>query len=185
MFNYTTSLLILHLGNNAITSVSPSALAPLVDLRVLVLRGNQLKQVPSDLAPVLEQLDLEDNFITLISAYHFEQQHHLVSLNLQSNDIFVIEENAFTGLRDVQWIGLSSNNITSVPIGAFSGVRSVAHLELTANPLQCNPFVASTHPLPQKLVIQSLYVFTWEEACSWCFCFCFCCFMHFSSSCSR
>jgi len=72
----------LHVGNNAIRTVTADMLTSLVSLSVLDLRDNQLDALPDEvgLCQTLQRLDLTNNSLSTLVAVRFSVLYSLQSL---------------------------------------------------------------------------------------------------------
>ena len=94
-----------------------------------------LRNVPQDLNPDIENLDLEFNRIKYLRNTSFQKYSHLIQLNLKINSILWIQEGTFYPLVDLTRLDLSYNHdIFYLPRGSFRRSLRLQWLDLE----ECN-----------------------------------------------
>ena len=94
-----------------------------------------LRNIPQDLNPDIENLDLEINRIKYLRNTSFQKYSHLIQLNLHYNQILLIQEGTFYPLVDLTRLDLSYNHdISYLPRGSFQKSLRLQWLDLE----ECN-----------------------------------------------
>ena len=88
-----------------------------------------------DLPNVLEELYLNDNYITVLEPKMFIGTNRLRVLYLNNNNIIVLKDNTFINSKDLAILNLENNNIADISNAAFVGLLSLASLEIAGNPV--------------------------------------------------
>ncbi|XP_039254748.2 leucine-rich repeat-containing G-protein coupled receptor 5A-like [Styela clava] len=93
-----------------------------------------LSDVPRDLSPLTECLDLSMNNISSISSESFAGLKQLQKLSLFGNIISELPEGIFTsGFKKMHTLLLQDNRLTSVPVNTISKMGNLKNLNLGAN----------------------------------------------------
>lgn len=97
-----------------------------------------LTQVPGDLSPEIQNLDLTGNRIVNLTSKAFSRVHlvNLHKLTLRECGIEWIDRDAFSGLKIIIEIDLSGNNIQSLQPGIFHETQKLRVLLLNQNRLR-------------------------------------------------
>ena len=124
-------LKVLVLRNNQISEI-PEAITQLQNLSVLYLSGNQISEIPEAITQLqdLLELDLSDNQISKIPEA-ITQLQNLSYLGLSDNQISKIPE-AITQLQNLSYLGLSDNQISEIP-EAITQLQNLSELYLSSN----------------------------------------------------
>eukprot|EP00048_Salpingoeca_helianthica_P013845 m.209283 g.209283 ORF g.209283 m.209283 type:complete len:1267 (+) comp15552_c1_seq11:120-3920(+) len=116
----------LHLGHNAISSLSPDALQIFPNLGFLFLPHNQITSLPA-------------NF--------FQYTVYIGIINLQFNAITSLSSTLFSPLGSLLELNISNNRISELPATLFAPLVSIVKLDLSHNTLGSlaqNQFVTNT-----------------------------------------
>ncbi|XP_074515266.1 toll-like receptor 8 [Sebastes fasciatus] len=121
--------------------IAANAFKNLTKLHGLKLTGNWLNEIPSNLPPSVEILDLSSNKITLLDNRSLAGLSNVTNLFLSRNcyfwnpcgKYFTITEDSFTVMSKLQALDLSFNNITQVPKRL---PQSLSTLKLGSNKIQ-------------------------------------------------
>ncbi|XP_071945582.1 uncharacterized protein [Antedon mediterranea] len=116
VFNNLEELQTLDLSGNKLSTLSSNVFSELVKLRELYLSSNCLIQVPAflDTMPILTELDLSKNMISLFPRNTLSKLTKLKILELSSNNISFIERNALYNMSFLEELYLDNNTITSL-----------------------------------------------------------------------
>eukprot|EP00122_Pirum_gemmata_P019785 Pgem_evm1s18513 len=116
----------IRLNNNEISTIHKNTF-PLdaLDLHVIYLDGNNLKDLPSDIAEMtkLVSLSVDGNRITSLTSASFTKCTSLLELNLGNNRIEHVHNDTFRSLKKLMRLSLSFNLLTAVP-----NLRSTSYL---------------------------------------------------------
>ncbi|MBN3303378.1 prolargin [Amia ocellicauda] len=157
-FKNATELKWVNLDNNRIRRVDRQLFDKLPNLLFLYMERNNLKEVPNDLPPNLEQLRLSRNQISKIPPGVFNKMEHLVLLDLHHNKLgdSDLGKNIFKGLKNLVQLNLAHNilrkmppnvphnifqlfldrnNIEDIPQGYFKDFHNLAFVRLNNNQL--------------------------------------------------
>lgn len=136
----------LDLGENNMWSIPEGVLCPLLNLEVLNLTRNRLREVTSfhfgtgaRCAPGLRELDLSNNSIESLPAAAFSGLSRLHGLDLRSNAITFLADRALEGLSSLAVLKLSDNRLASLPPELFTDARNVQEIHLRNNTLSVLP----------------------------------------------
>ncbi|XP_012272309.1 toll-like receptor Tollo [Orussus abietinus] len=136
----------LDLGENNMWSLPEGSLCPLINLEVLNLTRNRLRDVTgfrfnaaARCASGLRQLDLSNNSIESLPSAAFSGLSRLHSLDLRSNAIASLADRAFEGLPSLAVLELTDNRLTSLPPELFADTRNVQEIHLKNNSLNVLP----------------------------------------------
>ncbi|XP_028998782.2 toll-like receptor 2 [Betta splendens] len=136
----TERALTLDLSFNNITVVKSSDLADHALLRVLSLRGNKLSEIHlSAFDPLwsLEELDLSDNELAVLSNKWFSKLAVLQKLNLLNNPYSCLgSPPVFQGLLRLRTLAFGGFALTELKNGDLSGVTQLDELTVHANNLK-------------------------------------------------
>lgn len=125
------------LSRNLLTSISRKTPGHPLNIKSLMLAGNQLKKVPMLNGIPLQYLNLDGNLISSIDAGAFVSMTELVHLSLSSlSDLTLIQPGAFRGLKNLQVLDLSNNSrLKTLSPDVFSGLVSLQELNLSNTPV--------------------------------------------------
>ncbi|XP_055372286.1 protein slit-like isoform X2 [Condylostylus longicornis] len=96
-----------------------------------------LIQVPRNIPPEVEKLDLSGNNITIIFDSDFQHLSRLRVLQITDNEIHTIEKGAMNELTSLVRLDLSNNEIRAMPRGILKGAVSLKTLQLDNNQIMC------------------------------------------------
>ncbi|GLH06466.1 Toll-like receptor 7 [Gryllus bimaculatus] len=133
-FQGLRNLRALDLSDNELQVLPLGAIHHLDKLRNLYIRGNRLRVLPPEAT--------------------FSRFPLLEDLHLSSNAISVLSENTFANLTFLETLELDSNRLHSLPPGIFSGLINLQRLVLSGNPLPA----ASLVELAPLRNLKSLYL---------------------------
>ena len=137
-----TSLKILSLEFNTLSSLPEAVFAGLASLEQLKLNENALNSLPEGVfqgLKSLRELNLEYNELIALPMRVFQGLDSLEQLNLSANDLTDLSGGAFRGLVSLQSLALGGNNLTALPEDLFSGLDALEGLALSYNPLTSLP----------------------------------------------
>ncbi|XP_045600297.2 oplophorus-luciferin 2-monooxygenase non-catalytic subunit, partial [Procambarus clarkii] len=115
--SYTT-LSLLHLYNNRITSFPSGEITSFIKLASLRLQYNELDTFPIITSDTLELLDLSNNPLGGIPSTALSGLTALVEIQLEGCSIPTIPTDTFTGVNTLQVINLNNNLLSTIPAGA-------------------------------------------------------------------
>lgn len=130
IFSKLQRLVVLNLGNNALTRIDESTFAHLNFLQIL---------------------DLKNNSIGFIDDQTFVPLTNLHTLNLGGNRLHIINNDLFNGLFVLSRLVLNNNLITVVESNAFSNCSSLRELDLSSNQLSDIPSSVSALSMLKSL----------------------------------
>uniref|UniRef100_A0A6V7LEM0 Uncharacterized protein n=1 Tax=Bracon brevicornis TaxID=1563983 RepID=A0A6V7LEM0_9HYME len=107
-------------------------LAPLRQLKRLLLTNSDLTEVPSDMFPAVKNLSY---------------------LRISYNVIPVVRDNAFVSLTKLRTLELVRNNMTTLEPGWSNGLDNLTILDLTNNDLTLTPYVFSNLKKVRSLIM--------------------------------
>ncbi|KAL2717613.1 toll-like receptor Tollo [Vespula squamosa] len=136
----------LDLGENNMWNIPEGALCPLINLEILNLTRNRLREVTSfrfnavsKCLSSLKELDLSNNSIESLPTAAFSGLTRLHSLDLRCNAIGFMADRAFEGLSSLAILKLADNRLSSLPPELFSDARSIQEIHLRNNTLNVLP----------------------------------------------
>uniref|UniRef100_A0AAY4AW15 Uncharacterized protein n=1 Tax=Denticeps clupeoides TaxID=299321 RepID=A0AAY4AW15_9TELE len=109
------NLSVLSVSNNRLASVDGGLRLP--NLTVLEMPGNNLRALPSRLAPRLERLDCGQNGLQEVGHQHLSAMRHLKHLFLENNTIKHFEGHALRSCFQLTNLALEQNHLSTVPEG--------------------------------------------------------------------
>lgn len=136
VFLYLTTLRILRLRYNEISSVHSNSLTGLVELRELDLTGNRISMLPLgmfDPLGWLQRVSLGHNNIRRVAKKPFQSCRDLRSLDLEYNQLPAITADWFVSTTRLTVVKLASNLIQSVEAGAFNQLQLLEEMDLQEN----------------------------------------------------
>lgn len=95
-----------------------------------------LTQVPRNLPPDAERVDLQGNNLTVVFETDFEGMSNLRILQLMDNQIHTIERGAFQDLTSIERLRLNNNQLRHLPDLLFGNMPHLIRLDLSHNQLQ-------------------------------------------------
>ena len=128
----------LHLDNNALTTLEPGTFNGLNALTSLNLGNNDLTTLEPGTfngLNALTSLNLGNNDLTTLEPGIFDGLNALTSLTLAYNDLTTLEPGIFDGLNVLTGLGLSGNDLTTLEPGTFDGLNALTGLTLAYNDL--------------------------------------------------
>lgn len=134
MFFLLSSLKTLDLSGNPIRELDPEVLKDLPSLRVLRCAHCDLTRIRSLVyksVEELEELDLRNNKIEILSAEEYIDLKYLKTLYLDGNRLFELRDYVFKGLG-LRWLGLSRNHMEQISRLAFEDC-SMLGLDISSN----------------------------------------------------
>lgn len=130
IFSNLQRLVVLNLGNNALTRIDESTFAHLNFLQIL---------------------DLKNNSIGFIDDQTFVPLTNLHTLNLGGNRLHIINNDVFNGLFVLSRLVLNNNLITVIESHAFNNCSSLKELDLSSNQLNDIPTAVSALSMLRSL----------------------------------
>ena len=153
----------LDLSNNELTSFRMKDLKKFGNLKKLILDGNRLSGIPSDISLYvpslkglrmrhgsllrnlsrlslyeafgLQTLDLQDGSISNLPPNLFPKESQLTRLDLSNNKIIKISKSTFAGLDHLEELILTNNRIQSLEPGTFSSMKKLRQVIMESNNL--------------------------------------------------
>ena len=107
-------------------------------LEVLMLRGNQLTNLPEgifDNLTDLEDLDLAYNSLNSLPTDLFSRLRNVEYLNLSNNDLNDLPEGIFDNLTNLEALDVGGNQLTELPEGIFDNFTNLEALYIGGNQL--------------------------------------------------
>ena len=166
VFAGAPGLVVLDLGDNALTNLPAGAFAGLRNLETLALPGNRLANLSGSVlgdTPRLLSLDMSANGIAELPSGLLRNVPNLEQLVLRANNLEAWPSDAIRDLDRLQEVDMLTNKLSQLPRGAFDGhpqlhtillaynqlrmlpadvfrnLRALRHLDLTANLLSGLP----------------------------------------------
>ena len=109
--------------------------------RTVACRNLKLQNIPDDIPLSVEQLYLDNNFLTHVPANAFSGLINLSVLSLTQNEITQLLPGAFNGLQRLKSLLLKQNQLTIVDESVFAGLDALTHIYLSQNKLTQIPDV--------------------------------------------
>ena len=142
-FNHFTSLRVITLNGNPLTTLPPKIFSGLTSLQGISLYENhQLTTLPSNLfsgLTSLQSIGLGNNQLTKLPPKVFSGLTSLKSISLSDNQLSTLPPEIFSGLTSLQSIWLGNNQLTTLPSNLFSGLTSLNDIDLKENQLTTLP----------------------------------------------
>uniref|UniRef100_A0A8C6UUL3 TIR domain-containing protein n=1 Tax=Neogobius melanostomus TaxID=47308 RepID=A0A8C6UUL3_9GOBI len=98
-----------------------------ISLNKAICSDSQLKEVPTDIPPTVESINLRNNKILKLQEGNFTNFPHLTNLDLKQNKITKIGKGTFSRLFSLKTLNLNNNNLEKLDDDAF---RSLTNLEI-------------------------------------------------------
>lgn len=134
------NLEIFDLSYNEIEVIGENIFASLSKLKRLLLRGNQLQQLPLDVFRGLlsmQVLDLSSNKLETIDEEVFSDLVHLEKLVLANNRLGRLERNTFRNLTNLQHLALGDNFLQQFP--SLEGLIKLNSIYMDMNQIKVIP----------------------------------------------
>uniref|UniRef100_A0A8C3XQT3 Toll like receptor 2 n=1 Tax=Chelydra serpentina TaxID=8475 RepID=A0A8C3XQT3_CHESE len=131
----------LNLSYNNIEHVRETDLKMGVNLRVLLLQSNQIREIDKEsfiFLGKLEHLDLSNNKLTHLSPIWFRHLFSLQHLNIQGNLYTTLGENPlFSNLKNLRYLHLGNNNsFSAIRKQDFDGITVLEQFEIDGQRLR-------------------------------------------------
>lgn len=128
-------LVVLNMGNNALTRIDQHTFKDLSFLQILDLSNNSIGHIESGtFLPLfnLHTLNLAENRLHILNNEMFNGLHVLSKLTLSNNLITAIESQVFHNCSDLKDLSLASNQLNEVPL-AVQDLKLLKTLDLGEN----------------------------------------------------
>uniref|UniRef100_A0A7E4VQB1 LRRCT domain-containing protein n=1 Tax=Panagrellus redivivus TaxID=6233 RepID=A0A7E4VQB1_PANRE len=128
----------LNLDHNNLLTLPPTVFKSLTKLYELSLNNNKLSQLPSDLFSSnkgLHRLDLSFNDIEQLPSNIFKGRDRLFYLELNNNKLKSLDENVFSGAEYISTLYLHDNQLEHLPPKLFHNLKRMKKLYLDNNRL--------------------------------------------------
>ena len=138
VFTGLSKLAGLYLEDNQLTALPAGAFTGLSELKILHLTDNRLTALPAGVftgLSKLENLHLHGNRLTALPAGVFAGLSKLENLHLHDNELQSLPVNVFADLSELQNLYLTNNQLTTLLTGVFTGLSSLNNLYLPNNQL--------------------------------------------------
>uniref|UniRef100_A0A3B1IXU2 Toll-like receptor 13 n=2 Tax=Astyanax mexicanus TaxID=7994 RepID=A0A3B1IXU2_ASTMX len=161
-----TGLITLHIYRNPLSSVEHCAFQDLQNLKVLLIGSARLFTLKGYFMrglQSLQRLDTSHNKLSTIQKGIFKGLLNLTHLEFQDNQIQILEEGAFEGLDNLIILDLQSNKLTKSSISAsiFSGLPNLKELVLNNNRISyTSQSSLSVPPFKNLNSLHSLIIFS-------------------------
>eukprot|EP00434_Breviolum_minutum_P037912 symbB.v1.2.033617.t2/scaffold4203.1/size69029/4 len=147
-------LQLLSMSENLLTNLSAAHLSHLPTLHHLflggktdksgnlIVRGNSLQSLPSDLFqknPQLQTFDISENSLKSFPNGLLDGLTALETFDLGYNELSQLPSEVFSGLRALKTLDLWGNKLSQLPSEAFSGLTALETLDLNGNQLSQLP----------------------------------------------
>lgn len=129
-----SSLSVLNLADNLLSTVPGKALSSLEHLTELYLSGNLLKTLPSSAFSHLQNLnslDISSSLISAVDTHAFSGLRTLRKLKLADNDLEMVPADAFYILSNLRVLDIGRNPFQVIPRGAFSYLKKLKKIDLS------------------------------------------------------
>ncbi|XP_071789739.1 uncharacterized protein [Asterias amurensis] len=136
---WAEALEFLNADTNLLANLSSTTLSGFVDLTELHVANNRLLFIsPTALSQLsmLQSLYLDDNDLTSLFGGVFSNQSYLVELSITNNRLTMLHPDYFMGLVSLERLYLAGNQLTSVNAQMFQMVLEILTLDLSQNELQ-------------------------------------------------
>ncbi|XP_013187168.1 leucine-rich repeat-containing protein 24 [Amyelois transitella] len=137
----------IYLQNCKLHKIDNNAFKGLSNLVELDLSNNYLTVIPCtnfEYFHNLMKLIMNNNLVTTIKSHCFEPLSFLTNLELSDCKIEVIEQEAFSGLTHLQWLRLSGNKLSNIQ-GENSFPSTLKGIELQNNTWNCDCHLRDLH----------------------------------------
>ncbi|XP_033627125.1 insulin-like growth factor-binding protein complex acid labile subunit [Asterias rubens] len=136
---WAEALELLNADTNLLANLSSTTLSGFVDLTELHVANNRLLFIsPTALSQLsmLQSLYLDDNDLTSLFGGVFSNQSYLIELSITTNRLTMLHPDYFLGLVSLERLYLAGNQLTSVNAQMFQMVPEILTLDLSQNELQ-------------------------------------------------
>jgi Leucine-rich repeat (LRR) protein len=131
-----TALTSLDLSQNNITKIWQRAFYSLVDLQYLLMEGNQITTLDSEMFyynTILTLLDLDNNNITDIHPLVFQRNIILRFVSMSRNKITSLHRDLFKNNVELEAVSLGDNRIAEIHPSTFRNNRGLHNVNLSGN----------------------------------------------------
>ena len=138
LFAGLSSLKYINLNSNNLTTLPASLFAGLENLEALTLASNNLTTLPAGLfagLSALAELYLYNNAFTTLPAGLFADLESLDILWLTGNNLTTLPATLFADLENLNILWLNGNTLTTLPATLFAGLSALSELDLGGNAL--------------------------------------------------
>uniref|UniRef100_A0A8C6WGQ3 Toll-like receptor 22 n=1 Tax=Neogobius melanostomus TaxID=47308 RepID=A0A8C6WGQ3_9GOBI len=104
-----------------------------ISLNEAICSDSQLKEVPTDIPPTVESINLSNNKILKLQEGNFTDFPHLTNLDLKQNKITKIGKGTFSRLFSLKTLNLNNNNLEKLDDGVFDGLSNLTELRISTN----------------------------------------------------
>jgi Leucine-rich repeat (LRR) protein len=135
---YLAGLLSLKLSHNRLTTVSPTLLAPLVNLEAVELAHNRFTTLPGTLfsgLTALRTIALEGSQLTTIPANLFAGMANMTILTMFHNKLTAIPPGALLHAVKLKYFYAHGNKLTTMPSNLFQSAGECLRVKLSNNSL--------------------------------------------------
>lgn len=140
-FPFNSSLTLLELSGNRLTSVPAALFQRLPNLKHLDLSDNSIQELQEDTLrdlPELQTLHLYGNKLTVLQPATFAHNVKIFHLFLQGNQLQELPATLLHGLQDLQLLMLDQNQLRHLPPGLLDNKETSFLVTMTRNPWECD-----------------------------------------------
>uniref|UniRef100_A0A8C6S9T1 TIR domain-containing protein n=1 Tax=Neogobius melanostomus TaxID=47308 RepID=A0A8C6S9T1_9GOBI len=98
--------------------------------------SKKLKEVPTDIPPTVESIDLSNNKILKLQEGNFIDFPYLTNLDLKQNKITKIGKGTFSRLFSLKTLNLNNNTLENLDDGVFDGLSNLTELRISTNRIE-------------------------------------------------
>jgi len=140
-FNGLSNVQYIYLNWNPLNQISSGMFLWLTSsLSVLDLNADQISTIKAgtfEILTGLQTLNLQGNLLTSIEADSFIGLSNLLQLSLDANQITGLQNNVFNGLSNVTYMGVGNNSLlTTIDSWVFQGMTSLQQLDINSTHIQ-------------------------------------------------
>lgn len=141
VFSAQRSLTVLHLQENAISSISDRSLQGLTSLQILNLSSNYITTLPPDLfqsSKDIKEVYVRNNSLNVLAPGVFEGLNQLLVLDLSHNELTSkwVKKDTFVGLVRMVVLNLAHNSLSKIDSTIFRDLYSLQNLNLEGNRIE-------------------------------------------------
>ena len=128
----------LYLDGQSITALRAGDFDGMTTLTLLDLGGNTLSTLPNGIFAdliLLEELSLGANNLTSLPTGVFNGLTALTTLDLASNNLSALDADVFDELTALETLDLNLNELTTLPTGVFNNLTALTTLDMNDNDL--------------------------------------------------